>query len=439
MAQKVLAVNNLNIASHQSFILSKIAVVVVCLFLVLQRFIAYMGFPPLYGGEITIILFVIFFLRPSKLHSFFRGRIAFVYITYLLVAFFYIFTAYNDVGIDCMRYAAVSYYAVFIYFGYAVLYTRFEQRFFIDALYYAILLSNCHTLLALFTPIRQLGPVINGVPMFGNLDQASIYNVLALPYLLIFWPKLRLYKSIPLGILGFLGFIFWGSRAGMLSMIGLLVLLLIFRKVWQQNWIKNIPLFGFILILLSLFIITFSQNTRFIKSLQMQTDIVTSIWSDSPNLQGKIGSKQHRIRMWKEVIAETIDSDPLFGQGYRDKLVDVEFFHPHNSFITFFGRIGFVGLSLVILIYFGIPIGIAKRIMIVKDKDLQKYLLFYLCFITSCILVSLTSPTFESPYSALVCNFVFGGALRLHCLAHDKPQSQKQRTFFLGDPVLTHC
>ena len=143
--------------------------------------------------------------------------------------------------------------------------------------------------------------------------------------------------------------------------------------------------------------------------------------------------------MWTEIVNDTLDLDPLFGQGYRDKLVDVEFFNPHNSFISFFGRMGFWGLLLVIVIYFGITFIIAKGLKAVRDIDYQCYLLFYLCFIISCLAVSLTTPTFESPYSALVCNFIFGGALRLYSMAVNKELYNLSTTYSFRERKLISC
>jgi len=398
---------------------------------------AYMGIPPLYGGELTIIFFSLFFLRVEKVQSFIKKTIGKICLLYLLISSLYIFAAYSDVGISCMRYGAISYYAIFIYFGYAILDSKSKQRFFINALYYALLLGICHTLLTIFTPIPRLSPNINGTHFLGNLDGIIVYNALAIPYVLIFWPKLGFKKALILSILGFLSCFSLMTRAALLSILGISFVLMLFHKIWMKSSIKNISLFGFGFIAVSIILIlTFFHNSTISQRIRYQGDLFTAIWSDSPNLQGKAGTKQHRIEMWTEIVNDTLDSDPIFGQGYRDKLVDVEFFNPHNSFISFFGRMGFLGLLLVIFIYFGITFIIAKGLKAVRDIDYQCYLLFYLCFLISCLAVSLTTPTFESPYSGLVCNFVFGGALRLHSLAVSTKKYCVSNIYSLGDKVL---
>jgi hypothetical protein len=415
----------------------KIAIVIVCLFLVLGRSMAYMGIPPLFGGELTIIFFSLFFIKLEKVQSFIKKTIGKICLLYLVIASVYIFFAYCDVGISCMRYGAISYYAIFIYFGYAILDSRSKQRFFINALYYAISLSICHTIICKLTPLYQLSPVINGIPLFGNLDQSPVFNILALPYLVIFRHKLSFKKSLILGILGLLSCLTWMNRAAILSIMWMSFVLMLFHKIWLKSSIKNIYLFGFGFIAVSIFLIlTLFQNSTISKKIRYRGDLFIAIWSDSPNLPGKTGTKQHRLEMWTKIINDTIDTDPIFGQGYRDKLVNVKFFNPHNSFITFFGRMGFLGLLLVFLIYYGIPITIVTKLKAVRDKDYQSYLLFNLCMIISCLAVSLTAPTFESPYSGLVCNFVFGGALRLNSLAVGTKQYCASNIYSLGDKVL---
>ena len=313
-----------------------------------------------------------------------------------------------------MRFAALVYYAIFIYFGYAALDSRLKQRFFMNAMYYAIILSICHTLLGRMVPLREISPLINGVPLFGNVDQAPVYNILAVSYLIVFLPRLSVYKSLLLAVLAVLGQLFFGGRGAQLGIVGSLVVVLWYWRILQKSLVKYIVPCGIILIFLCAFICTFFQKSAIGTRIQRQGHLFVAIWSDSPHLPGKAGAKKHRIIMWQEIFTETMRTDPWFGQGFRDRLVEVEFYHPHNSFLTIFGRMGLLGLLIASVIYFGIPIGIARRIRAVKDDEFRRYLLFYLCFAPCALAVGLTAPTLVSPYSALVCNFIFGGALRLH-------------------------
>jgi len=313
-----------------------------------------------------------------------------------------------------MRFASVVYYTIFIYFGYAALDSRLKQRFFMDAMYYAIILSICHALLGRMVPLHEIPPLINGVPLFGNFDHVQVYNILAVPYLLVFLPRLGVRKSLLLAVLAVLGQLFTGGRAAQLGIIGSLVVVLWYRRILKKSLVKYIVPCGIILIFLCAFIYTFFQKSAIGTRIQRQGYLLVAIWSDSPHLPGKAGAKKHRMKMWQEIFTETMRIDPWLGQGFRNSLVEEEFYHPHNSFLTIFGRMGLLGLSMASVIYFGIPIGIARRIRAVKDNEFRRYLLFYLCYVPCALLVGLTAPTLVSPYSALVCNFIFGGALRLH-------------------------
>lgn len=414
MTQLIVSAKNPYSPSPPSLLVFKMAIVVVCLFLVLGRSMAYMGWPPLYGGEITIILFTLAFFRWRTLFSFIQRPIGLICVFYLLLAVPYIIIACSDAGISCMRFAVVVYYAIFIYFGYAALDSRLKQRFFMDAMYYAIILSICHTLLSRMVPLRQISPLINGVPLFGNIDQVTVYNILAVPYLLVFLPRLGVRKSLLMAVLVLLMHLFGGGRAGQLGIIGSLVVVLWYRRILLKSLAKYIVPCGIIPIFLCAFIFTFFPKSAIGTRIRHHGHIFVATWSDSPHLPGKAGAKRHRMLMWQEIFRETMRTDPWLGQGFRDRLVEVEFYHPHNSLVTIFGRMGFLGLSIALVIYLGIPIGIARRIRAVKDNEFQRYLLFYLCFVPCALIVGLTTPTLVSPYSALVCNFIFGGALRLH-------------------------
>ena len=62
---------------------SRIAMIVVFVFLVLRRSAAYAGIPPLYGGEITLLIFAAIFLRLATLGRFVANPFGLVTVLYL--------------------------------------------------------------------------------------------------------------------------------------------------------------------------------------------------------------------------------------------------------------------------------------------------------------------------------------------------------------------
>jgi len=154
-----------------------------------------------------------------------------------------------------------------------------------------------------------------------------------------------------------------------------------------------------------------APNSEFTKKTTLQLDLAISTISRSPNVV-RAGTKEHRLAMWKEVIDDTLKKDPVFGQGVKEPLVDVAFRNPHNSFLSVFGRFGIVGLVLAVIIYFVMPVDNMIILTHTHDTRLQQIMLLYLCFVPSFMGAALFGPTLVSPYSALVCNFVYGAYLR---------------------------
>ena len=391
------------------------AVLLVFAFTVLGRSAAYAGIPPLYGGEITIILFVIMFARRKTLAKFLHTPVGFAVVIYTLLPLPYFLFNYGatdlqEFGLN----AAPSYYAVFIYCGYAAVRTRTNQRRYLHLLYYVLLLSACHNLLSVQTPLREISPLINGVPLLGNTDSSGVHMVGAFAYLVIFFFQIGLAKSVILFLLSVRFVLLSTSRAVQLCVIGLILLLSWHRKSWMPRTRKHTTVLLLVLTvaLSSLLLIELFWGGLVTKKVSTQLDLLISTIGYSPNLRMKSGTKQHRLDMWKQITETTVHSDPLFGQGFSAPLTDAEFRNPHNSLITIFGRMGFLGLSLALFIYFALPLRVLRRVHTICDPELRRELLFYLCYVLIFLVVSLTGPTLVSPFSALTCNFTYGLFLR---------------------------
>lgn len=390
-----------------------VAVSVVFVFLVLRRSPAYAGIPPLYGGEITILLFAAMFLRRRTLARFVRKPIGLVVLGYTLLSIPYIVAAYGDVGIQSIMYASIAYYAIFVYFGYAIVHSWADQNRFIKALYYAILLSNCHSLLSGLLPLREISPLINGVPLLGNGGSSYIYFSLGIGYAIIFGQSLGRIKTTVLLLLSTAAHVFGMERGALLGIMGVGFLLLWYRKIWWRP-LGHITQLSIIAIVLSLFLgICYAPESPIAQRILDQRKLFLSTISDVPELPSKSDTKAHRLQMWEQVITETVEQDPLFGQGFRYQLIDADSrIAPHNSFVSIFGRMGITGLCLALLIYIGIPLCVAVRLKTVGNEALQHQMLFYLFFAVAFLSAALFGPTLVSPYSALVASFTYGASLR---------------------------
>jgi O-antigen ligase len=203
------------------------------------------------------------------------------------------------------------------------------------------------------------------------------------------------------------------ERGSMLGVIAVIFLLLWYRKIWLLHTVSRITQILIIgAVFSALFVILYAPKSLISRKMIDQGYLFLSTIGDTPNLEGKSGTKEHRLRMWRQVITETVQEDLWFGQGFRNQLVEETFRSPHNSFVAIFGRMGLTGLSLAIILYIYFPLLVAVRLKKCRSDCSKGDLLFYLCFVGSFLGAALFSPTLESPYSALVCNFVYGAFLR---------------------------
>jgi len=381
------------------------------LFLVLRRSAAYFGIPPLYGGEITIILFAALFLRRDKLRTFCTNPYGLVALTFAVLPFPYFIVQYRNVGIDAIMYSSVAYYAVFWYFGYSIISTTERQNLFISVLYYAILLSNIHFLVSRVIHLEEIPLLINGVSLLGHSDSCYIYFAVGIAYALIFSYKLGLIRTIVLLCSSILGHVLSTERGSQLGILFVLLTLFIFRKIWlkyNSYPIQFLIFWGISSLVLGLLL---WPKSEFVEKTAFQVDLIISTFNRSQNAV-RAGTIEHRLEMWKEIIENTLNEGPVLGQGVKGPLVDAAFRNPHNSFITIFGRFGIVGLLLAITIYFAMPVHNMIVMTRISDTKLQQAMLLYLCFVPAFMGAALFGPTLVSPFSALVCNFIYGASLR---------------------------
>ena len=389
-------------------------------FLVLGRGAAYCGLPPLYGGELTLCLLAVLFVRPTAVRSFLRNPVGLLVAAYLLVSVPRVAFDYHEAGMECFIYAAIAYYAVFYYFGYAVADTPARQSRFVGLLYYALLAAVLHVLVAKSLPLAKLSPRANDVPLLGNTDGAGVYTTVALAYALIFARQLGPLRSLILAAAALASQLFVGARGTLLSVAGSLLVLAWYWKVWVPRAARYLPHLAFGLCFLLCVACLIGPDLSLREAVGHQSDLVVAIVGDSPNLPSKAGSKFHRKLMWRRIVTETYRECPWFGQGFRGEIVDASFRNPHNSFINIFGRMGFAGLALAACVYFGLPLATVARLGKVRDPALRRQLLFFLCYFVCFLGVALTGPALASPYSALVNNFMFGVWLR--CYLHARPK-----------------
>lgn len=405
---------------------SVFAIVIVLVFLIIKRSAAYMGFPPLWGGEITIIVFSCLFLRRKTISAFIDTQIGLVVFLFILLPIPYILYEINNASIKYIEHASVCYYAIFLFFGYAAIDSRRTNDFFIKIIYWGILFSTLHYIIANIIPLREITPKINGVSILGHNDSGYIHYVFGFAYCVIYFHTIKPVKLFVLLTVVIIAYLIHFQRAPILGFCGCAVILWVFRAIWHRRimaW-QYLLLLLFLGTIISLGVILniYVPSFGIVEKVQNQKKLVISIFDESAGLEAKEGTKQHRLDMWKEVYEETAKKDLIFGQGFKEVLTSASFRHPHNSFLTIFGRVGLLGLSLALVIYIIFPGFVLSKINRATDAELKKSLLLFACFVPAFLSGALFGPTLESPYSALVCNFMYGVMLRVYCLSKGNAQ-----------------
>jgi hypothetical protein len=405
-------------ADPASQILGKAAILIVFAFLVFRRGIAYMGIPPLYGAEITILLFTLLWLRGDTMRKFLEntyGRLAFAL---AILPLFYLPFIDLEGAVDFFRNASVLYYTVFWFFGYAIVCDREMQDWFIGGLYYAMLASTAHVILSDAFPLDEVSPLVNEIFFLGHHDSCYIYYSLGLGYAVIFCQRLGWLKTSVLIAASLLGHVLHFERASLLGILAVMFVLWWFYPIWFTGGKKiAYALIALAAVCVGLFVIMDETDSELLKNASQQTELLVATFGTSDALPDREGTKDHRLRMWTEIIENTIEKNVLVGQGFSHLLLMESFRNPHNSFITIFGRAGLIGLAIALPLYFGFSLKLAIQLAAKPERSFQPRLLLYLCFAPAFFSGSLFAPTLEAPYSALVMNFIFGAALRYSELA----------------------
>lgn len=366
--------------------------------------------PPLYGGELAILVFTILFLQRATAARFFKNPFGVIVAIYLLVAIPMMVAAYLDVGFQFAIHGATAYYAVFVYFGYAALFSRASQSYFIRTLYFVLVVSGVLTVLWSIPSIQPLVPRIGEVPIFGAGGGGYVFTTLGFAYVVIYGRELGYAKSVLLLLLSCLRYFMAFQRGCMLATVGVFALLVHQRRTWSYRPWKPWRVLAMIA-LGSLVVgsVLIAPSSTFSDHVLSQGTAALSIIGKS---DFRSGSRDHRLEMWQRVAEETISRDPWFGRGFREPLIEETFRSPHNCFVEIFGYMGIFGLVPALALYVLFPAMVFMQLVSRRHRPLEKDTLFYMCYAISFYGAAFFAPTLVSPYSALVSNFFFGAFLR---------------------------
>lgn len=358
----------------------------------------------------------------------------------ILIGLFYIFFSFVEKGVWAIRDGLFIIDILFIFVGYHFLkkiddFLRLKKFFILIAK-----LSFLYIFFYIFSDQLQfLSPKI--VTYSGNV-YSLFFNFLTIKYMML-WSALILYlfkdeKKFLYLIVSFLllssSVILFQSRAVYISIFFCFVLLLFLKKMKMVNLLFFLSLFIFFTFLINFFGINLNERLynfnikflyqHFISLLVPFTDLM--IDSD---LQAQVSTAEVRLNWWKSILQNSTSGIKifLFGEGFGDPLInfyataDIPVREPHNSYITFIGRIGYLGTLAWFLFHIKIYKIIKNTYLNHSLKDNEKNIfIIILIYLLIIIVSSFGDSMLQYPCYSIPFYFFIGICLKINVLTNSK-------------------
>lgn len=334
----------------------------------------YLGIPPLFIGELTLIVSLLWLVDR---HGLKRAFLADESLLPCLIAAFMglgaILTArcVGDYGIEAIRDAAIWYYGVFFFVGHALgtdeLLGPRVWRALVIAWGFALVWGTVDQIMqmTLGWGVATIGPVLpwRGEPLFFNSNYEEVQQI-GLAGLLVLHPRLhqghlgRWQK--PLAVVGLIALALVavahgrGVKVGLALGAGLLALLHFAPGPPLQISRRAVAVF-LILVVVSMSGFALFQDD-FLKATRLERFLDANPSSPS-------GTAYWRMIWWKVLWQEVTTESPTFGLGFGQSLSIYNPYlqgdehtawpvrSPHNFNITVFSRMGFAGVAVWLAVF----------------------------------------------------------------------------------------
>jgi len=382
-------------------------------------------------NEIFLFFFLIFINENKNLFNVFK-YIDFKSFSFILfISIIYIFIFFSKNGVCAIRdgffiidilYIFVGYY----FFNNTTYFLKLKQFFFFIAK-----VSLIYILFVIFSEyLVNFSPIIE---TYSGNRHSLFFNFFTTKFIFlwsaIIFYTLKIYNNFFYSLISIIllsaSIIFFQSRVIYISLLFCFIFL---------NKIKIIN-FNHLLIFIFLFILINISGIQFYGRLQT-FDIkffyehVLTLFSpffdfESSNIkiEGQIGSANDRLNWWKSIIAnsQTDIKTFLIGQGFGFPLInfyagplDIPAREPHNSYITFIGRIGYLGTVIWFLFHYKI-LKLAKNTLKFKNinKDQLNIITIIICYLIIILVSSLGDSIFQFPCLTIPFYFFIGVLIKI--------------------------
>jgi len=428
-------------------------VIIVAGYIVLNRGWSYVGIPlgpvPLYLGEITIVLGGISLLtklseRPKPV----RRTAAVWLIPMVIVGGVHMAWDVSQSGLEAIRNFSLVYTIALIPCGYYMVLNRSRARRVLQLVGAALLVQVVYTSLYPWrlSSMAWSFKISEGVSLFGNHATGYLFVITGVFFAFLVAPRLFRWDPIWTRLL-----VLWGivvlfmvqSRGGFLAgFLCMIVLIAVGRRYFARRALGTFAALAVVFVTLSSVGLQL-KGDRSMVSVDTFTTIVRSIVDGTledevshhadlapmsrAKVRGMTGSRNLRLKWWKRLIDENLETVPtaIFGRGFAHVLITDDLGtgfmvrHPHNVYVTVFARLGMVGSVSFIayLLVLFVQFVRAAKLTSSADSAHRDLLLFFGMFLVASLATGMFSPLYESPHFAVPLYFLFGvgsGLLDLH-------------------------
>jgi hypothetical protein len=283
--------------------------------------------------------------------------------------------------------------------------------------------------------LQSVSPTIIGgaghdVPIFFNYTNSSLVLVFCAAYLLLFGRIDRIIKLddkmlflIAVLLVSFACIVFQ-ARTVYLQIIGVFIIIFIYRKDLIGKGINSIMLCFGIIVFLQISEITIKGRLGQTMSLEFLYNHFLSMAAiENRYVEGAAGGASLRLGWWYSLFARLTDSmnNLFFGLGYGFPLIDFQITggisarEPHNSYLSILSRSGLIGLSLFCWVHyhlFSVWRNSYLKCQRIKWEVGKNRLLILFIFFIMIWIYAIGEDAFEKPFNAIPYYFFWGIVLR---------------------------
>jgi O-antigen ligase len=383
---------------------------------ILNRGFAYIGFYPIFIGEIAIIFYLVAIVHSRVFPVFFKTPLGLAWTIFFVFNFaLFVVAAFSDFS-EAIRNSVYWVYTVFLYFGFAfgrfMTRNKLEYRFSKLLFVVSVLTLAYYLLFPMRVELKNFTAFLSG----GGVSLLGYYSSLhALSVGFVFFAMFHKSKYSTLVLtLGLLLIVFASqSRASIVAVMAIVAYLIV-----QERKKSSLRVFGVLIFISALAMpIVFAMNfeiagQRGAVNFEFVNTMFSSIFSSS-GVDSLDGTRADRLLWWRDVINRTVaeNSTLLFGLGVDTILVDrptgpgTILRYPHNSFVSVFGFSGAIGFMLYLMLLF-IPFCVCTVRKAARTK--HPVVAWYPVFFLGYIFAAFFSTVFEAPFHSAVFWIITG-------------------------------